>query len=111
MLVAPEAYWLDAALMARPGNDEIQLALIADYVSNIALYPRFHAYFRDRRPPLLAVWGAQDPFFRPEGARAFRRDLPEAEVHLLQAGHFALETHGRAIAELMVDFLGRHAGG
>ncbi|RRN63866.1 alpha/beta fold hydrolase [Caulobacter sp. 602-1] len=110
-LLAPEAYWLDAALMARPGNDEIQLALIADYASNIALYPRFHAYFRDRQPPLLAVWGAKDPFFRPEGARAFRRDLPKAEVHLLEAGHFALETHARAIAGLMVDFLSRHGGG
>jgi pimeloyl-ACP methyl ester carboxylesterase len=106
--VAPEAYWLDYALMSRPGNDEIQLGLIADYVSNVALYPRIHDYFRTRKPPLLAVWGAGDPFFLPAGAEAFRRDLPEAEVHFLDAGHFALETHGREIADLMRDFLGRH---
>ncbi|MBW8891211.1 MAG: alpha/beta hydrolase [Burkholderiales bacterium] len=106
--VAPEAYWLDYALMSRPGNDDIQLKLIADYVSNVALYPRIHDYFRTRKPPLLAVWGARDPFFLPEGAEAFRRDLPEAEVHFLNAGHFALETHGREIADLMRDFLDRH---
>jgi pimeloyl-ACP methyl ester carboxylesterase len=106
--VAPEAYWLDYALLSRPGNDDIQLELIADYVSNVALYPRIHDYFRTRKPPLLAVWGAGDPFFLPAGAEAFRRDLPEAEVHFLDAGHFALETHGREIADLMRDFLGRH---
>ena len=106
--VAPEAYWLDYALMSRPGNNDIQLGLIADYVSNVALYPRIHDYFRTRKPPLLAVWGAGDPFFLPAGAEAFRHDLPEAEVHFLDAGHFALETHGREIADLMRDFLGRH---
>jgi len=106
--VAPEAYWLDYALISRPGNDDIQLKLIADYVSNVALYPRIHDYFRTRKPPLLAVWGAGDPFFLPAGAEAFRRDLPEAEVHFLDAGHFALETHGREIADLMRDFLDRH---
>jgi pimeloyl-ACP methyl ester carboxylesterase len=106
--VAPEAYWLDYALMSRPGNDDIQLKLIADYVSNVAFYPRIHDYFRTRKPPLLAVWGASDPFFLPAGAEAFRRDLPEAEVHFLDAGHFALETHGREIADLMRDFLDRH---
>jgi pimeloyl-ACP methyl ester carboxylesterase len=106
--VAPETYWLDHALLSRPGNDDIQLHLIADYASNVALYPRFHAYFRDRRPPLLAAWGANDPFFLPAGAEAFRRDLPDAEVHLLEAGHFALETHGREIFDLMQDFLDRH---
>ena len=106
--VAPEAYWLDYALMSRPGNDDIQLKLIANYVSNVALYPRVHDYFRTRKPPLLAVWGAGDPFFLPAGAEAFRRDLPEAEVHFLDAGHFALETHGREIADLMRDFLDRH---
>ncbi len=106
--VAPEAYWLDYALMSRPGNDDIQLKLIADYVSNVALYPRIHAYFRTWKPPLLAVWGARDPFFLPAGAEAFRRDLPEAEVHFLDAGHFALETHGREIADLMREFLDRH---
>jgi len=106
--VAPEAYWLDYALMSRPGNEDIQLALIADYASNVALYPRIHAYFRERLPPLLAVWGANDPFFLPAGAEAFRRDLPNAEVHFLDAGHFALETHGREIADRIRDFLGRH---
>ncbi len=106
--VAPEAYWLDYALMSRPGNDDIQLKLIADYADNVALYPRIHDYFRTRKPPLLAVWGAGDPFFLPAGAEAFRRDLPEAEVHFLDAGHFALETHGREIADLMRDFLDRH---
>jgi pimeloyl-ACP methyl ester carboxylesterase len=108
--VAPEAYWLDYALMSRPGHDEIQLGLIADYAGNVALYPRIHAYFRDRQPPLLAVWGANDPFFLPAGAEAFRRDLPKAEVHFLDAGHFALETHSREIADYIRDFLGRHLG-
>ena len=106
--VAPEAYWLDYALLSRPGNDDIQLGLIADYVSNVALYPRIHDYFRTYKPPLLAVWGAGDPFFLSAGAEAFLRDLPEAEVHFLDAGHFALETHGREIADLVRDFLDRH---
>jgi pimeloyl-ACP methyl ester carboxylesterase len=103
--VAPEAYWLDYALMSRPGHDAIQLGLIADYASNVALYPLIHGYFRDRQPPLLAVWGAKDPFFLPAGAEAFRRDLPKAEVHFLDAGHFALETHCREIAGHIRDFL------
>ncbi|WP_454716680.1 alpha/beta fold hydrolase [Caulobacter segnis] len=106
--VAPEAYWLDYALMSRPGNTDIQLGLIADYASNVALYPRIHQYFRERQPPLLAVWGANDPFFLPTGAEAFRRDLPKAEVHFLDAGHFALETHSREIADHIRDFLDRH---
>lgn len=109
-LVAPEAYWLDYALLSRPGNADIQLGLISDYVSNIALYPLFHQYFRERRPPLLAVWGAHDPFFLPAGAEAFRRDLPKAEVRLIEAGHFALETHGREIAGHIRDFLERTLG-
>jgi pimeloyl-ACP methyl ester carboxylesterase len=108
--VAPEAWWLDYALLSRPGNADIQLDLIADYAGNIALYPRIHAYFRDRQPPLLAIWGANDPFFLPAGAEAFRRDLPQAEVHFLDAGHFALETHGREIAEHILDFLHRYPG-
>lgn len=109
-LVAPEAYWLDYALLSRPGNADIQLGLISDYVSNIALYPLFHQYFRERRPPLLAVWGAHDPFFLPAGAEAFRQDLPKAEVRLIEAGHFALETHGREIAGHIRDFLERTLG-
>jgi pimeloyl-ACP methyl ester carboxylesterase len=105
--VAPESYSLDSALLARPGNDEIQLDLFLDYASNVALYPKFQEYFRARRPPLLAVWGKHDPFFLPPGAEAYRRDVPDAEVHLLDTGHFALETHHQAIAEVIDDFLRR----
>lgn len=105
--VEPEGYWLDYALMSRPGNANIQLDLIADYRSNVELYPRFHQYFRERQPPLLAVWGAKDPFFLPAGAEAFRRDLPKAEVQFLDTGHFALETHGAEIAASIRDFLDR----
>jgi pimeloyl-ACP methyl ester carboxylesterase len=108
--VAPEAYWLDYGLMSRPGSDEIQLDLIADYAANVALYPDFHAYFVRHRPPLLAVWGKNDPFFLPAGADAFRRDLPEAEIHFVDAGHFALETHGGEIAARIGDFLERLEG-
>ena len=106
-LVAPESYSLDSALLVRPGNDEIQLDLFLDYASNVALYPKFQEYFRTRRPPLLAVWGKHDPFFLPPGAEAYRRDVPDAEVHLLDTGHFALETHHQAIAEVIDDFLRR----
>ena len=97
--VAPEAYTLDSALLARPGNDEIQLDLFLDYASNVALYPKFQEYFRTRKPSLLAVWGKNDPFFLPPGAEAFKRDNPNAEVHFYDTGHFALETHYREIAE------------
>src|SRR5882724_11914027 len=76
-LIAPESYTLDSALLARPGNDEIQLDLFLDYASNVALYPTFQEYFRQKRPPLLAVWGKNDPFFLPPGAEAFRRDIPD----------------------------------
>jgi pimeloyl-ACP methyl ester carboxylesterase len=106
-LVAPESYSLDSALLARPGNDEIQLDLFLDYASNVVLYPKFQEYFRTKRPPLLAVWGKNDPFFLPPGAQAYKRDIPDAEVHLLDTGHFALETHHQNIAEKILDFLGR----
>ena len=106
-LVAPEAYELDSALLGRPGNDEIQLDLFLDYASNVALYPKFQEYFRAMRPPLLAVWGKNDPFFLPQGAEAFKRDNPTAEVHLFDTGHFALETHHREIAQAIGEFLGR----
>ncbi|MDQ0583648.1 alpha/beta fold hydrolase [Streptomyces rishiriensis] len=106
-LVSPDAYEHDAALMARPGQPEIQLDLISDYGSNFALYPAFQEYFRTSQVPLLAVWGAGDEIFVPAGALAFRRDLPRAEVHLLPTGHFALETHADQIAALIRDFLGR----
>jgi len=106
-LVAPEAYQLDSALLARPGNDEIQLDLFLDYASNVALYPKFQEYFRTNRPPLLAVWGKHDPFFLPPGAEAFKRDNPNAEVHFYDTGHFALETHHREIADAIREFLSR----
>ncbi len=106
-LLAPEAYQLDSALLARPGNDEIQLDLFLDYASNVALYPKFQEYFRTKRPPLLAVWGKNDPFFLPPGAEAFKRDNPEAEVRFFDTGHFALETHAQEIGSAINDFLGR----
>ena len=105
--VSPDGYTLDSALLARPGNDEIQLDLFGDYASNIALYPKFQAYFRDKRPPILAAWGKNDPFFLPPGAEAFKRDNPAAEVRLFDTGHFALETHCTEIAAAIRDFLGR----
>lgn len=107
--VAPEAYTLDSTLMARPGNDEIQLDLFLDYASNVALYPSFQQYFRAYRPPLLAVWGKHDPFFLPPGAEAFERDLPDAEIQFFDTGHFALETHHVEIAAAIRDFLARTA--
>ena len=106
-LLAPEAYQLDSALLARPGNDEIQLDLFLDYASNVALYPKFQEYFRTKRPPLLAVWGKNDPFFLPPGAEAFKRDNPSAEMHFFDTGHFALETHAQEIGRAINDFLGR----
>jgi pimeloyl-ACP methyl ester carboxylesterase len=105
--VAPESYTLDSALLSRPGNDEIQLDLFLDYASNVALYPKFQAYFAEHKPPLLAVWGRNDPFFLPPGAEAFKRDNPNAEVHFFDTGHFALETHAVDIANAIREFLGR----
>ena len=104
-LVAPEAYGLDSALLSRSGNDEIQLDLFLDYASNVALYPKFQAYFRTHHPPLLAVWGKNDPFFLPQGAEAFRRDNPDAELHLFDTGHFALETDSSEIGRTILTFL------
>jgi pimeloyl-ACP methyl ester carboxylesterase len=104
-LVAPESYTLDSALLARPGNDEIQLDLFLDYASNVALYPRFQEYFRTHRPRVLAVWGKNDPFFLPSGAEAFKRDNRNAEVRFFDTGHFALETHASDIAAAIRDFL------
>jgi pimeloyl-ACP methyl ester carboxylesterase len=105
--LSPDTWTLDSALLARPGNDEIQLDLFGDYKSNVALYPKFQEYFRTRRPPLLAVWGKNDPFFLPAGAQAFKRDNADAEIHLLDAGHFALESKGPEIATILRDFLAR----
>jgi len=106
-LVAPESYGLDNTLLARPGNDEIQLDLFLDYASNVALYPDFQGYLRKHRPPLLAVWGKNDPFFLPAGAEAFVRDVPDAEVHFFDTGHFALETHAAEIGAAIREFLAR----
>ena len=106
--VSPDGYELDIAYLARPGADEIQLDFIYDYRTNVAAYPGWQAYLREHRPPVLAVWGKNDPFFLPPGAEAFKRDQPDAEVHFVDAGHFALETEATAIAERIVDFLVRH---
>jgi pimeloyl-ACP methyl ester carboxylesterase len=103
--VPPESYTLDAALLERPGNKEIQLDLFLDYASNVKLYPTFQEYFRKAKPPLLAIWGKNDPFFIPAGAEAFRKDLPNAKVQFLDTGHFAIETHVVEIAAAMKDFL------
>jgi pimeloyl-ACP methyl ester carboxylesterase len=103
--VPPESYTLDTALLERPGNKEIQLDLFLDYASNVKLYPKFQEYFRESQPPLLAIWGKNDPFFIPAGAEAFRRDLPDAKVQFLDTGHFAIETHVTEIASAMKDFL------
>jgi pimeloyl-ACP methyl ester carboxylesterase len=105
--VGPDGYSLDNFYLARPGATEIQLDLFGDYKSNVALYPAFQAYFRKHNPPLLAVWGKNDPFFLPAGAEAFQRDIPTAEVRFFDTGHFALETHAREIAEHINAFLGR----
>jgi len=105
-VIAPEGYTLDAALIARPGNMDIQLDLFLDYANNVKLYPAFQDYFRKVQPLLLAIWGKFDPYFIPAGAEAFRRDNPNATVRWLDTGHFALETHVEEIANAMRGFLG-----
>ena len=97
--IAPESYTLDTALIARPGNMEIQLDLHLDYRNNIPAYPKFHEYFRQYRPPFMAIWGKNDPFFIPAGAEAYKKDLPSASIRFVDSGHFALETHVEEIAE------------
>ena len=104
-VIAPESYTLDAAMIARPGNMDIQLDLFLDYANNVKLYSKFQEYFRKSKPPLLAIWGKHDPFFIPPGAEAFRRDIPNAIVQFLDTGHFALETHVEEIAGAMRQFL------
>jgi pimeloyl-ACP methyl ester carboxylesterase len=108
-VMAPEGYTLDAAMIARPGNMEIQLDLFLDYANNVKLYPAFQAYFRAMKPPLLAIWGKNDPFFIPPGAEAYPRDNPNATVRFLDTGHFALETHVEEIASAMKEFLKPHS--
>jgi len=105
--VSPDTWTLDQAGLDRPGNKAIQLDLFYDYRKNPPLYPAWHQYLRTQRPPLLAVWGKNDPIFLPAGATAFQRDVPEAELHFLDTGHFALEEDGAEIASLLLDFLGR----
>jgi len=105
--VSPDGYSLDNFYLSRQGVAEVQLDLFGDYKSNVALYPEFQRYFRTHRPPLLAAWGKNDPFFLPAGAEAFKRDIPEATVRLFDTGHFALETHAGEIAAAIREFLAR----
>jgi pimeloyl-ACP methyl ester carboxylesterase len=109
-LVSPDGRSLDDYYLARSGAHETQLDLLLDYASNVALYPQFQAYFRKHKPPMLAVWGKNDPFFLPAGAEAFKRDNPKAEVHFYPTGHFALETHCQEITAAICDFLSRTFG-
>jgi pimeloyl-ACP methyl ester carboxylesterase len=106
-LVSPDAWEHDFALLSRPGNDLIQLALLRDYATNPPLYPRVHEYLRSSAVPVLAVWGQGDEIFGPDGARAFAADAVDPEIHLLEGGHFLLESAGDEVAELIRDFLGR----
>lgn len=103
--IEPEAYWLDAALLARPGMMDIQADLKLDYKSNIARYPLYQQYLRVHQPPVLAMWGKNDPFFIPPGAEAFKQDVPSAEVRFLNAGHFALETNVEDFASAISQFM------
>src|SRR5271156_147941 len=103
--IKPEGYWLDYALVNRPGNTDIQLDLFLDYANNVKLYPKFQEYFRKSKPPLLAIWGKNDPFFIPPGAEAYKRDIPNATVQFLDTGHFALETHVEEIAAPVRELL------
>jgi len=107
-LIAPEGYHLDALLLERPGNKDIQLDLFYDYQNNLKLYPAFQQFLRDAQVPTLAIWGKGDPFFIPPGAEAYKRDNPDAVVEMLDTGHFALETHAVQIAQRIVDVVGSH---
>jgi pimeloyl-ACP methyl ester carboxylesterase len=105
-LIAPEAYTLDQKFLDRPGNIEIQLDLMKDYRTNVALYPKFHEYFRKYQPKLLLVWGNKDPYFLPAGAEAYKKDIPNAKLKFYNTGHFALETHAVEIGAEIVEFMG-----
>lgn len=107
-VIAPETYTLDYTLLSRPGNNDIQLDLFKDYANNLPFYPQFQEYFRKSQVPLLAVWGKNDLIFVPPGAEAFKRDLPQAEIHLIDAGHFAIETDTVTIANLIREFLAKN---
>ncbi|MDQ0513294.1 alpha/beta fold hydrolase [Ancylobacter amanitiformis] len=106
--VSPDGRNLDDFYLSRPGNDEIQLDLLLDYQTNVALYDTVQAYLRGHQPPVLAIWGRNDPFFIPPGAEAFRRDVPAADVRFVDSGHFALETHAAEIGAAMREFLAKH---
>jgi pimeloyl-ACP methyl ester carboxylesterase len=106
--ISPDAWTIDQALLDRPGNDLIQLELLHNYPSNLQRYPEWHAYFRQYQPPTLVVWGKNDPFFGPEGAHAYQRDLATIELYLLETGHFALEEAGYTIAERIQGFFTTH---
>lgn len=108
--VSPDGRNLDDFYLSRDGNDEIQLDLLLDYQSNVALYDAIQAYLREHQPPVLAIWGRNDPFFIPPGAEAFKRDVPAADVRFVDSGHFALETHAAEIGAAMREFLGKHIG-
>jgi pimeloyl-ACP methyl ester carboxylesterase len=108
-VVSPDTWHHDFALLSRPGNDAIQVALFRDYATNPPLYPALHEYLHSHQPPVLAVWGKNDPIFGPDGARAFADDVPDAEIHLLDGGHFLLESAGDQVGELIRAFLGRVA--
>jgi len=107
-LIEPESYTLDSALLGRPGNDDIQLDLFLDYANNVALYPAFQEYFRKNKPPLLAIWGKNDPFFLPPGAESYKRDIPNAQVIFYNTGHFALETHVNEMINPIRTFLNQN---
>jgi pimeloyl-ACP methyl ester carboxylesterase len=104
--ISPDAYTFDQFLLDRPGNDAVQLELLYNYPSNVALYDTWHEYFRSKQPPMLIVWGKNDPFFTVEGAKAYQRDLPKAKLHLIDAGHFALEEASDFIAGCIREFFG-----
>jgi len=106
--VSPDGRNLDDFYLSRPGNDEIQLDLLLDYQTNVALYDTIQAYLREHQPPVLAIWGKNDPFFIPPGAEAFKRDVPAADVRFVESGHFALETHAAEIGAAMREFLAKH---
>jgi pimeloyl-ACP methyl ester carboxylesterase len=106
----PDLWTDEFAFLSRPGQDKIQEDLFYDYRTNVAAYPKWQTYLREHRPPLLVVWGKYDPSFTVAGATAYQRDVPEAEVHILEAGHFALDEQSEQIGNLTLDFLGRHLG-
>lgn len=106
--IPPEAFHLDTALMMRPGNHNIQLDILYDYKTNIAIYPKFHEYLRTSNVPVLAVWGKNDPIFVPAGAEGFKKDVRNLEIGYLDAGHFALETNEVEMAQLMISFFEKH---